>query len=310
MLRDGILCRQVNAMVNTVPMERTQIIRNGASSEESYFGRKDTWAEEKLNHYNGEPPDTNHIYLDQTYAGIVKNSWVVLKDDHAAASYQIDDIVDLSKADFALSAKVSRLTVSPASEFQNFGIRTTTVFAQSNELKLARLPIEEPVSGPEIELVGWVDGLFEGQFIMVCGELETMRGVSACEYVTILTVDQVLESEGFTRITVTGLMNAYIRETVTINANVTAATHGETVQEVLGGGDASEPYQSFNLRQPPLTYVSAANANGAAVHAPGAGQRPALARGTHVVWPRTSRSTFTLRAGTTKAKRPCSSETA
>ena len=35
-------------------------------------------------------------------------------------------------------------------------------------------------------------------------------------------------------------------------------------QELLGGGDASEKFQRFKLRQPPLTYASAANASGAA----------------------------------------------
>src|SRR5262249_10214753 len=35
-------------------------------------------------------------------------------------------------------------------------------------------------------------------------------------------------------------------------------------QEVLGGGDASQSFQSFTLRQPPLTYVSSDAPNGAA----------------------------------------------
>jgi predicted phage baseplate assembly protein len=59
------------------------------------------------------------------------------------------------------------------------------------------------------------------------------------------------------------LVKSYARDSFYLNANVAAATHGETVQEVLGAGDASQPYQSFNLRQPPLTYVSEANASGA-----------------------------------------------
>ena len=49
-----------------------------------------------------------------------------------------------------------------------------------------------------------------------------------------------------------------------INANVAAATHGESVQELLGSGDATIPYQTFTLRQPPLTYVSADTPSGSA----------------------------------------------
>src|SRR5581483_4641431 len=60
------------------------------------------------------------------------------------------------------------------------------------------------------------------------------------------------------------LGKSYERASCAINANVAAATHGETVQELLGGGDAGAKFQTFKLRQPPLTYGSAANAEGAA----------------------------------------------
>jgi hypothetical protein len=53
------------------------------------------------------------------------------------------------------------------------------------------------------------------------------------------------------------LAACYDRETVTINANVAPATHGETVREVLGSGDASQRDQQFPLKQVPVTYVSA-----------------------------------------------------
>ncbi len=59
------------------------------------------------------------------------------------------------------------------------------------------------------------------------------------------------------------LANLYDRTTVTVNANVARASHGETVTEVLGSGDAGQPFQRFMLRQPPLTYVSASNPSGA-----------------------------------------------
>ena len=42
------------------------------------------------------------------------------------------------------------------------------------------------------------------------------------------------------------------------------ATHGESVSEVLGGGDASQPNQKFKLKQTPLTYVRSSSPGGAA----------------------------------------------
>lgn len=52
------------------------------------------------------------------------------------------------------------------------------------------------------------------------------------------------------------LANCYDRATVTINANVAPATHGETVSEIAGSGDATIPNQKFRLKQSPLTYVA------------------------------------------------------
>jgi hypothetical protein len=49
----------------------------------------------------------------------------------------------------------------------------------------------------------------------------------------------------------------YDRATLSLSANVAAATHGETVaDEVLGSGDATVTNQSFVLKKKPLTFVS------------------------------------------------------
>jgi predicted phage baseplate assembly protein len=58
------------------------------------------------------------------------------------------------------------------------------------------------------------------------------------------------------------LENTYKNDTVVINANVAAATHGETTGEILGSGDSTAPFQAFALRQPPLTHVSASTPSG------------------------------------------------
>jgi hypothetical protein len=58
------------------------------------------------------------------------------------------------------------------------------------------------------------------------------------------------------------LARIYDATTVRINANALEATHGETVQEILGSGDATNDALQFTLKQTPLTYVSAATGNG------------------------------------------------
>ena len=93
------------------------------------------------------------------------------------------------------------------------------------------------------------------------GERDDLRGVYASE---TLTLKNVIVEAGFTVVTFNeSLAYPYVRNTVIINANVADATHGETVQETLGGGDATQAFQRFTLRQPPLTYVSSSNPSGA-----------------------------------------------
>ena len=58
------------------------------------------------------------------------------------------------------------------------------------------------------------------------------------------------------------LAYSYDLNTVTIYGNVVKATNGATCQEVLGNGDGSQAWQQFTLKQPPLTFVSAANPSG------------------------------------------------
>jgi predicted phage baseplate assembly protein len=60
------------------------------------------------------------------------------------------------------------------------------------------------------------------------------------------------------------LRHCHERASVRINGNVAPATHGESVSEVAGSGDASARDQRFTLRQAPLTYVSAETPDGRA----------------------------------------------
>ncbi|MBD2355994.1 putative baseplate assembly protein [Tolypothrix sp. FACHB-123] len=58
------------------------------------------------------------------------------------------------------------------------------------------------------------------------------------------------------------LKNCYDPETMTIYGNVVTATHGETIQEILGSGNGTLDNQSFILKKPPLTHVAAQTPTG------------------------------------------------
>ena len=103
-------------------------------------------------------------------------------------------------------------------------------------------------------------GLTVGQAIVLTGERHDLPGVEAAE---IAFLADIIHSEGRTTLVLQeNIKNSYVRSKLSINANVVHATHGETVTEPLGSGDASSSNQRFMLKKPPLTYVSASTARG------------------------------------------------
>jgi hypothetical protein len=143
-----------------------------------------------------------------------------------------------------------------------FPVRKTTAWVQSQQLALAEMPVVDniPAGSTLLMLDVLVLGLIPGQPVALSGTQSDPPGVIGNE---ILLLASISHLAGFTVLGfTTGLENSYVRSSVTINANVALATNGATVQEVLGSGDGSQTNQSFTLKRPPLTYVSAPTPSG------------------------------------------------
>ncbi|TFI56940.1 putative baseplate assembly protein [Sphingomonas parva] len=172
-------------------------------------------------------------------------------------------------------------------------IRRTTVYARPEELPLATRPLEqdfcvEPEPGkplPWIELDGTYSGLEAGRYVAVSGErsdIDGVAGVTASEIGMIAEVVHGVRGPDGGPITpgdreaapgdavhtflrfANPLSYCYARGTVSLQANVVEATHGETVAETLGNGDAAAARQRFALKRAPLTYTPAPTATGLA----------------------------------------------
>ncbi len=213
-------------------------------------------------------PGDRAVDLDNVYSGMIPGSWLVLEGNGIVASYEIEANEELSRSDYTLSAKVTRLTLTGNEQFGTLTMRRTAVFGESDKLTLARLSITEDLSGDEVILDGFYPGLTAGRPVILSGERTDLSGVVESEVATIkeVLVDGALEADRlFTRlIFVADLANSYILKTVKINANTVPATHGESKAEVLGSGSAREAFPTFTLKQPPLTYTSAQTPSGVA----------------------------------------------
>ena len=179
--------------------------------------------------------------------------------------------------------KVPRSTLKPEPEANWLEKRVTlgdvrgiTVHAQgdrqsSEQLALAEEPITADIFGGEIELDGLYDGFEPGRWIIVSGK-RRLPGESTLDANELVMIAGVTVGKDDSRpgdhyhttllLYGNGLKYVYQRETVKIYANVAQATHGETVNEVLGSGDSAKAQQQFTLRRSPLTYVPAATAKG------------------------------------------------
>lgn len=208
-------------------------------------------------------PGGDVMHLERAVPTLRPNAWMVLVGAGVDPKpYRIAAVNQRSVADFGLSAKASGVQVSDNTGLATFTMRGTTVYADSQPLPLAPLPIEESIAAGDTQLVldRLVLGLAVGQAVVLTGERADLPGVTESE---VLFLREVVHVDGLTALTfTTALRSSYVRSTVSLNANVVLATHGETVAEVLGGGEGSLPNQTFPLRRPPLTYVSANTESG------------------------------------------------
>ncbi|HYG09235.1 MAG TPA: putative baseplate assembly protein [Pyrinomonadaceae bacterium] len=136
-----------------------------------------------------------------------------------------------------------------------------------DELIVLALPLETSAAG--VDMLHW-QVMDESGFVgFVDAPEDKLTLVAAAKEDDVVsevaTVEETTnEDDTHTRLKLTAsLANVFDRPTVKINANVALATHGETVaDEVLGSGDAGQPYQRFTLKQSPLTYTSADTPSG------------------------------------------------
>jgi Baseplate J-like protein len=217
-----------------------------------------------------------YVDLDAVYSEVANGAYAVLAKgafNHGSGSppagtwvelYAVSTPAEVSRAEFALSGKVTRLRLTGANyaaQFQN-QVRETTALIQSERLTLAEYPVTTPVGGALIPAALPAEGLLPGRRLIVRGTRVGDGGAVAVP-VTLVEAHPVDATRCLLEID-PPLAEPLAREGLVVHANCALASHGESVAQVLGSGDASRPFQRFELKQLPLTYRSADNEIGAA----------------------------------------------
>lgn len=178
--------------------------------------------------------------------------------------YRVTGTTEVSRAAFALSAKVTRLDLSGENlDKQFFGyVRETSVYAKSELMPLAERPVTTAVSGDRIPVNVMAVDLVPGRRLIVRGTRQSDRKAAVIQ-ATLVAVHAVDDQRSELEIA-PPLAEPLVRASVVVHANVALASHGESFTQILGAGNASQSYQRFELKQLPLTYRAAANEIGAA----------------------------------------------
>jgi len=207
-------------------------------------------------------PGLPGVDLDSVYP-VITGDQVVLQDGDSVSYATVSAAQVLSRSGYLMSAKLTSITLSTVPQDPaSFGLRTTRVLVQTAQLPVADVLLDDPVAAGPLWLDGAYLSLAVGQLVALTGVRADKQGETASEVVSIAGLALV---DGYTVVTLDPeLTGSYVRSTVSIDANVAPATHGQTTTEILGSGDAAQSFQRFALKQPPLTYISAATPSGTA----------------------------------------------
>lgn len=207
----------------------------------------------------------NSIDLDQVHASVAPGSWIVLTGPGKRALCAVASAGEAGRTDYALTGKVTRVGVSlvasaDSAAVSDFGavLRGTNVWGDSQRLMLAEEPVPPTVSGTVLRVTPAITSVPPGRMLAVTG----VRAKSGRSFGAIVKLAAATVQDADTVIQISPALPALAVGSVRLNLNVAAATHGESVTETVGSGDASVPFQSFPLRQPPLTHVRAAGPGG------------------------------------------------
>jgi hypothetical protein len=250
-----VLRKRINVFGHNAPMWRSMSDAFRQDYHAANPERSD-WPNFTISDVSGEVVD-----LDGSHPDVVAGSWVVLSKPTYRELFQVDSVTELSRAEFAVSGKVTRLRLEGGEHYEFFGdeVRDTTVFAVSEPLALAEAPDETDVAGDGVDVDLDVSDLRPGRRLIVRGT--TTAGEELAE-AGVLEEVQALAG-GWRLVLEEPLAETYERASVVVHANVAAATHGETVQQLLGSGRASAAFQRFPLAHEPLTYLQSTDPSGA-----------------------------------------------
>ena len=204
------------------------------------------------------------IYIDPYDPEIFADSWILTITPDMQEIFKVGNAIEHICNGFMISCQTSLVTIKQTYNTDNIfkfndRLRDTIGYARSKSLELADDPVvDEIFDSIDIEGSDW--DFDSGHEFLISGT--DKNGNVRSEHVTLKDISRIDNGKN-TKLTFNEILQpSYKREGLTVFANVVQATHGETVDDILGSGDSSKANQRFRLKKSPLTYIHAATPSG------------------------------------------------
>jgi predicted phage baseplate assembly protein len=208
-----------------------------------------------------DAPDVLEIDGDRTSVLEGPDSWAVLDQPGTTEAYRVEAARPDGTSRYAVNGRITRVRVDITNNLERFDRRRAVVHCGSRPLPAAEQPAEAPVGGSSLRVRAADPPLPPGRTVLVEG-VDALTGQPAAESATVVSCSP--DGTAMTLVLAPPLTRTYQPRTVRVRGNVVAATHGETVEQVLGSGDGHASFTQLRPRRGPLTYVrSSATADGA-----------------------------------------------
>jgi Baseplate J-like protein len=133
-------------------------------------------------------PGAKLVDLDATYSKLIAGGWIALNmpDKQTTRSpsgflrlYQIESVTVISRSNFSMSAKISRLETDTDTDLPTYyaATRKASVLAQSEELAVAEQPLAYPLYGTALELENLRPDLLNPSVVALSGKRQKLSVV-------------------------------------------------------------------------------------------------------------------------------------
>jgi predicted phage baseplate assembly protein len=209
------------------------------------------------------------VEVDGDHPAVLAGSWLVLVEGSRTHVCQADGVIPGGASRWTLSGPITLVTPREDTSDSESGLAFftrpgTAVYCASSPLPAAQAPDPAPLTGRRVTVAATDPPLPPGRRVLLSGT-DAATGDPITESATVASCTVATDGASMDLELTAGLVNSFARLGLVLLANVTTATHGETVEQVLGSGPGGAgTFTTYQPRRTPLTYLRATTPDGAA----------------------------------------------